>query len=314
MSRNSTVAAIIPTLNRADHLQRAMESVVNQTYDDIEIVVVDGGSTDRTPEVITEFQETFSEGSVTYVRNEEPQGLPAARNQGAEATNTDYIAFLDDDDLWYSPKIERQIERLNPSSGEGMCFTGIVSKSPDGEYVHTRKPDPESGRYSRLLVRNYIGTPSTVMVTRDAFETIGGFDEDLRYQEDWDFYIRMAREFDIACVSKPLVTRISHANSMSSDVKTQKAYRERILDRYADERRERDLEAEARAAHHRDTGITYCLTGDVRVGEREFRTALQHRMESRTVLLYLLSKSGKLGFSTAVNIKRKINKSMSVHD
>jgi glycosyltransferase involved in cell wall biosynthesis len=308
MSEEPTVAAIIPTMNRADYLQRAVESVADQTYDNIEIVIVDGGSTDRTPVVVSEFQEMLGDGVVTYLRNEEPQGLPAARNQGVEATDTDYVAFLDDDDLWHPPKIEQQIERLDPSRGEGMCFTWVVSRTPEGEHVHTRRPDPESGRYNQLLVRNGIGTPSTVMATRDAFEAIGGFDEDLRYQEDWDFYIRMAQEYDIACVPKPLVTRISHANSMSSDVETQKAYRERILDRYMDERRDRGLEAEARAAHHRDTGITYCQNGDVNSGRREFRAALKYETDLSTLLLFLFSATGSRGFRTAVQTKRVANR------
>jgi len=310
MSGEPTVSVVIPTMDRADRLERAVESVVNQTYDDIEIIVVDGGSTDRTPNLVSEYQQRLGKTRVTYLRNENPQGLPAARNQGVEATDTDYIAFLDDDDIWHSPKTERQVDRLDPLEGEGMCYTGITSRTPDGEYVYTRKPAPGNDLYARLLIRNVIGTPSTVLVTREAFEEIGQFDADLRYQEDWDFYLRMAQAYDVACVSDPLVTRISHDESMSSDVETQKEYRERILDRYADERGERGLEAEARATHHRDTGIAYCLNDEIKAGAREFRTALQYRVNAGTILLYLLSRTGKRGFRTAVRTKRNLNRAI----
>jgi len=311
MNEEPSVGVVIPTMDRADHLERAIESVVDQTYSDLELVVVDGGSTDRTPDVVAEFQE-HGTAPVTYLRNEEPQGLPAARNQGVETINTDCLAFLDDDDVWHSTKIERQVDRLDPSRDEGMCYTGIVSQTPDGEYIHTRKPSQRDDIYEDLLIRNVIGTPSTVMVTSEAFEAVGRFDEELRYQEDWDFYIRMAQEYEVTCVSTPLVTRIAHDEAMSQDVEIQKEYRELILDRYAEQRRERGLEEFARAVHHRDAGVTYCLNGDVDRGEREFRTALDYRVDPGTVLLYLLSKTGNRGFQTAVKTKRTVNRATGI--
>lgn len=310
MTDEPRVAAVIPTMNRAERLEGALESVFSQTYDEIEAIVVDGGSEDRTPEVVAEFQADFS-GQVSYVRNEEPQGLPAARNRGIEETDAELLAFLDDDDRWHPSKIERQVERLN-TGGAGLCYTGLVSETPDGEHVHTKRPTLEGDIYEEMLVRNDLGTPSTVLVTREAFEEVGRFDEELRYQEDWDLYIRVAREYEIACVSEPLVTRLYHTDAMSRDVETQKEYRERILERYADALRQRDLEAAARAIHHRDAGIMYCLNGDVRCGGREFQTALQYDTELSTWLLYLLTKIGPTGFRAVLKTKRTFNRSIGM--
>jgi len=310
MKNKTTVAAVIPTMDRAERLDGALETVFDQTYGELEAVVVDGGSTDRTPDVVSEFQNAYP-GRVTYLRNEEPQGPPAARNLAAEETEAELLAFLDDDDRWYPGKIERQVGRLSGSDA-GMCYTGLVSETPDGKHVHTKRPTLEGDIYEDILVRNDIGTPSTVMVTRDAFEDIGGFDEELRYQEDWDFYIRAARKFEILCVSEPLVTRLYHEEARSRDVETQKGYREEILERYGDELRKHGLEESARAVHHRDTGIMYCLNGDLRRGEQEFRTALQYERTLGTWFLYLLTKTGPTGFRTVLETKRRFNRATEV--
>jgi glycosyltransferase involved in cell wall biosynthesis len=309
MEDNPRVAAIVPTLNRADRLERALDSVVNQTYDPIEIVVVDGGSTDRTPEVVAEYEASANGKSVTYINNDEPHGLPAARNQGANETDAGYLAFLDDDDRWHPEKIERQIARLQADGDEAMCYTGLESRTPDGDHVHTKRPTIEGDVYEDILVRNDIGTPSTVLVTREAFESVDGFDEELRHQEDWDFYIRLAREYEVACIPDPLVTRLYHADAMSRDVETQTEYREQIMSRYADQLRSHGVEATARAVHHRDAGVMHCLNGDVRAGNREFRRALSYETDTRTLLLYVASKTS-LGFRTAVRTKRLVNRTV----
>jgi len=310
MADASSVAAIIPTMNRAERLEGALESVFDQTYGDIEAVVVDGGSTDRTPDVVSAFQERYQD-RVSYVRNEEPAGLPAARNRAVEETEAPLLAFLDDDDRWKPRKIERQVERVSGSDA-GLCYTGLVSVTPDGDHVHTKRPTLEGDVYEDILVRNDIGTPSTVLVTREAFEDVGRFDAGLRYQEDWDLYIRIAGEYEIACVSDPLVRRLYHTEAMSRDVVAQKEYRERILERYADELRERGLVESARAVHHRDAGVMYCLNGDFHRGAQELRTALQYETAFRTWFLYLLTKAGPTGFGTVLKTKRKLNQAKRV--
>ena len=243
MIGSPSVAVVIPTMNRAEGLEGALESVFAQTYDEIEAVVVNGGSTNRTLSMVSEFRAEHGEERVTYVRNEEPQGLPAARNQAAKETNAELLAFLDDDDRWYPEKTERQVEQFE--KGVGMCYTGLVSETPDGEHIHTKQPMLEGDFYEDITVRNDIGTPSTVMVTRMAFNEVGRFDEELHHQEDWDFYIRLARGYEVARVSESLVTRLSHVEAMSRDVKRQKEYREQILERYAGELQSRGLESEA---------------------------------------------------------------------
>lgn len=291
-------------MNRAERLDGALESVFAQSYETIEAVIVDGGSTDRTPDVASKYRERYPD-QVTYIRNEEPQGLPAARNRGFEETDADLIAFLDDDDRWDPTKIEKQVRRFE--QGIGLCYTGLVSKTPEGSHVHTKKPSLEGNIYENLLVRNNIGTPTTVVVTSEAFESIGRFDESLHYQEDWDLYIRIAREWEVACVSDPLVMRLYHEKGMSRDVEQQKKYRERILQKYSDELQNRGLESEAWAAHHRDAGIVYCLNGEVKSGRMELREALRKQRDIYTAAIYLFTLLGEGGFEAVIKLKRKMN-------
>lgn len=302
------VAAIIPTMNRAEQLEKALASVFAQTYDEIEAIVVDGGSNDRTIEVVSSYQSEYP-GQLTYVRNEEPKGLPAARNRAAESTSSEFLAFLDDDDRWHQEKIEKQVERIN--GDVGLCYTGLTSETPDGEYVHTKRPTLKGDIYEDLIVRNDIGTPSTVMVTREAYDEVEGFDEELNHQEDWDFYIRVARKYEIACVSEPLVTRLYHTEAMSRDVEMQKEYRERILERYSEELQAHGLEDEAWSVHHRDTGTMWCLNGETIKGRREFVRALARRPDAYVFVLYIMSNFGTNGFNFLVNVKRSIGQFQS---
>lgn len=300
------VTVVIPTRNRAQQLEHAVQSAVRQTHSELEVVVVDGGSTDDTPHVIEQLDETTST-QITYLRNESPCGLPAARNQGVRCGDSDYVAFLDDDDEWHPEKINRQITTFRRAPEPvGAVHTGFRSETSNGKHIHTKQPTHEGDIYESLLVRNVIGPPSTVMVRRQAFEEVNGFDEQLHHQEDWDFYIRLARKYKFSYVSDPLVTRLVHDGTMSADVVTQKRYREQVLRRYDTELEERNLKSAAWAAHHRKAGITSCRNNDSSQGRHEFRRSLQLEWDLPTTILYCATLFGDIGFNTLVQSKRLI--------
>lgn len=303
---SKSVTAIIPTQNRSERLDVAIRSVLRQTHDEITIAVVDGGSTDRTPEVVEELRKEADSKDVKYIRNETPQGLPAARNMAAEHTESDYLAFLDDDDEWHRQKIERQLKEFKDSSDQvGAVYTGFRSERPDGTHLHTNRPKNEGDLYEPLLVRNVIGPPSTVMMDRDPFKQIDGFDETLRHQEDWDFYLRLARDYEFRCVAAPLITRLVHREAMSSDIETQKEFRERILRRNEAQLADRNLKLRAWAAHHRKAGIMYCRNGDISQGRNEFRHSLEFERDPRTIILCCSMFFGRVGFNLLVQMKRQ---------
>ncbi|GAH83893.1 unnamed protein product, partial [marine sediment metagenome] len=121
---NITVSVIIPTYNRADMVGRAIQSVINQTYQDFEIIIIDDASTDNTREVAREFQER--EKRIKYFKHEINKGGGAARNTGIKNSKGEYIAFLDSDDEWYPEKLEKQIEIFNKNDENlGVVYSGV---------------------------------------------------------------------------------------------------------------------------------------------------------------------------------------------
>ena len=309
MTDSPAVAAIVPTMNRAERLDAALASVFAQTYRPLEAIVVDGGSTDRTPLVVSRYKKEYGDDRITYLRNDEPQGLPAARNQAAAVTDATLLAFLDDDDRWHPEKLERQVAQFGAREYEiGLSYTGRVSRTESGEHVHTVRPSVDGDAYRELLVHNVIGSPSRVMVTAAAFDAVDGFDEELKQQEDWDFYIRIAKQYEIGCVPAPLVARLSHRDGMSADVTTQKAYGEQILNRYRSELRAHGVYDAAWAALHREAGIAYAQSGNTAMGRRELRNALRYEPTLRGAVSYAFTLLGSTGFMLGTRIKRTLER------
>lgn len=308
-----SLAAIVPTMDRPDRLRAALESVRDQTHDAVEAVVVDGGD-EPAEQVVDELRDDGL--AVTYVRNDAPQGLPAARNQGAAATDADVLGFLDDDDRWRPDFAEAHLAALD--DGAALSYCGFTSVTPDGDVVHVRRPTRSGDLYEDLLVRNVVGPPSTVAVRRSVFDAVDGFDESLDHQEDWAFYLTVADRDGpaaavtgdggprIAAISEPLTERLHHDDAMSRDVAAQKRGRERILERNDDALRARGLRDAAWSAHHRKAGVTRCLSGDTAGGRREFLASLRHRPRPGVAVLLALALTGPRGFRVAVAVKRRL--------
>lgn len=196
-----TVSVIIPVYNRASTIRRAIESVLSQTHQSFEIIVVDDGSTDGTAEVVG----AIADQRVTLIRHDRRRGGSAARNTGIRAGSAPFVAFLDSDDEWLAPKLERQLE-IFERSGEDLAlvYTGAQWLYPDGtvDNVFARRyADP--GR--RLLTVNIIGETSVGMVRRTAMNEIGGFDESLPSSQDMDVWLRLCERFKAGVVAEPLV-------------------------------------------------------------------------------------------------------------
>lgn len=211
------VSVIIPTYNRAELLAQALESVSAQTFQDYEIIVVDDGSEDETRQAIEE-----TGIAVKYVRIEHSGLAAVARNKGIEIAQGQYIAFLDSDDQWLPEKLARQVQVLenNPNAGL-VCSNTFVS---DEGHVNAEKRKPlldigqgVSGRvFDALLKNNFIAT-STVVIRREILETVGRFDEstNLHYSEDYDLWLRVAEQTEIAYLDEPLVIYARHVASLS---------------------------------------------------------------------------------------------------
>jgi glycosyltransferase involved in cell wall biosynthesis len=211
---NPTVSVILPTKNRAHYVSLAIQSVLNQTFKDFELLIIDGNSTDDTQKVV----EKFSDPRIHFFKQEKDAGVSAARNFCVSRANGTFVAFLDDDDLWLSKKLERQIQAFSNEPDE----VGAVY-FPSGYYIRTDgkvaefNDVPLSGRiYPKILEQNFIGNCSSVMVRKKSFLDIGGFDGNLRASEDWDMWIRLAKKYSFDYVNGLQFLYRIHENRLSS--------------------------------------------------------------------------------------------------
>ena len=187
--KNPTVSVIIPTYNRAYLLGRAIKSVLNQTYQDFEIIVIDDNSTDNTEKVIKEFQE--KDKRVRYIQHKKNKGASATRNTGIKNAKGIYISFLDSDDEWLKNKLESEIEILKNKKDYIICSTGhTFIKEKNGKII-SRNCIKKQIISQKIVLRRECLATNDFTVTKKALLKIGGFDEKLPARQDWDFWIRI---------------------------------------------------------------------------------------------------------------------------
>jgi hypothetical protein len=208
------VSVILPTRNRSALMSAALRSVLWQQDVDLEVIVIDEASTDDTPAVLAALADT----RVRIVRHEVATGVANARNHGATLARGEWIAFLDDDDLWAPSKLVRQLEAAN-QSGSGWAYSGGVVINGEDRITRVQRPLPPHAIVTALLRYDAIpGGASNVVVRQTTWQHTGRFDTRLRNTADWELYIRLAQNGLPACVCSPLVARRLHSSNMTLDV------------------------------------------------------------------------------------------------
>ena len=205
------VSVIIPTYNRGWTLKETILSVLAQTYEDFELILVDDGSTDNTPAILSEFQDKI------VVIRQENAGVSAARNQGVSRAGGKFIAFLDSDDLWMPEKLSVQTDFLVSHPEIRICQTDEIWIR-NGVRIHPKKyhQKPSGDIYIPSLSLCLV-SPSAVMMERDFFNRMGGFDESLPACEDYDFWLRIGCRYPVHLIPQPLVEkRGGHQDQLSS--------------------------------------------------------------------------------------------------
>jgi glycosyltransferase involved in cell wall biosynthesis len=208
-----TVCAIITTYNYGRFIAGGIESVLRQTIRPDEIVVVDDGSTDDTGEIVAR----YAADGVRYIRKQNG-GAGSARNAGIRATSAAMIAFLDADDRWVPEKVARQLEhfRRYPAAGLVTASEWQVREATGEKRLLSRKPVGAARLFHEVLIENFIGNPSLTMIRRACFDKVGLFDEGLRLGQDWEMWIRIAREFPVGVVEEPLLLFNFHSGSLTA--------------------------------------------------------------------------------------------------
>jgi glycosyltransferase involved in cell wall biosynthesis len=208
-----TVSAVIPAFNGERYLGAAIESVLAQTHEVLECLVVDDGSTDTTADVARRF------GPPVRVVAQENAGVAAARNRGASEASGEQLAFLDQDDAWLPERLERQLEAMRRDGrAAALCASRVIGEgAPMGKHVAMRPEHPTLE--SLLLWRGTAVAPgSNLLIARPTFDEIGGFDERLGPMSDWELLTRIVAQGGFAYVSEPMVEYRWHSANTTRDL------------------------------------------------------------------------------------------------
>ena len=207
------ISVIIPTYNAEQVILDTIKSVQQQTFSDFELIVIDDGSKDKTVELIKAVKDERIK-----VLPYENGGVCVARNRGIKQARGEFISFLDHDDLWTSDKLELQLKALQQNLEAGVAYSQVV-RMCDGKVFHpSNTPLLEGNIYPQLLVENFIGNGSNILVRREMVELVGEFDPACPYTADWDYCLRLAAHSPYVVVPKSQIIYQQVSGSMSSKV------------------------------------------------------------------------------------------------
>lgn len=205
MEYTGLISAVITTHNRKELLLKAIDSVLDQTYKNMECIVIDDASTDGTDKLISD---KYDNDTVIYYKFDKSVGGNVARNKGIELAKGEWVAFLDDDDEWFPEKTERQLQMVD--SKTGFVYCGLMREvNMDTSTWNKQKINNEtvfpSGNLSNAVLTHIITNTSTMMIKRDLLNQIGGFDVNVRYWQEYEMSIRILQLTEAAVVREPLV-------------------------------------------------------------------------------------------------------------
>ncbi len=216
------VSVIMPTFNRAAYLQEAIESVLEQTYIDYELIIIDDGSVDNTKEVCAKYGE-----KVRYLYQEN-KGSPSARNYGISQARGKYIALLDDDDRWVPHKLQIQVDFMEKHPELAfICSSAYVIDQVDNATKFFGVSSSENS-FDHLILGNFV-FHLTVLAKKEIILEIGGYDTNLLLCQDYDLWLRIAKKHPFCCIDEPLAYYRIHPQNISHKVEAALANEEEIL-------------------------------------------------------------------------------------
>ena len=216
MADKPLVSVVIASYNMAAYLPLAVKSVLGQVYCNIEVIIIDDGSTDGTKEAVRPY---LDDPRVKYLFQEN-KGQAAAKNYGIRESCGEYVAFLDGDDMWVSEKLEQQMPLFLKSKDVGVVYSRVLYIDETGKELRVSDNELFRGRVSgQLLIRNFIGF-GTCVVKKECFDRLGGFKEHVRMGIDYDLWLRFSTQYEFDYVDRPLLYYRLWAGQMSNNYKT----------------------------------------------------------------------------------------------
>jgi len=223
----SIISIIIPAYNAEKTIQETIKSVLNQTFSDFELIIINDGSQDSTLEIVSTFQDPRLK-----VYSYSNAGLSATRNRGIFLAKGEYISFIDADDLWTVDKLESQFKALqeNPKAAVAYSWTAHIDES--SQFLRS---GPQAAFnddvYAKLFLEDFIGNGSNPLIRAQAFDEVGNFDESLLAVEDWDMWLRLAARYHFVAVPYPQILYRMSVSSMSFDVRKMEESSLRVIER-----------------------------------------------------------------------------------
>lgn len=221
------VSVIIPAYNAEKTIKKTIKSVLNQTFSDWELIVVDDGSTDSTKEVVAEIKDNRI--SLFSFPN---AGVSAARNRGVNKSSGEFLAFIDADDLWTPDKLELQLKALqeNPNAAVAYSWTDYINESD--KIIYSGRHITLNGNiYEKLLVRYVLENGSNFLIRKDAYLKVGGFDESISGGEDWELCIRLSQHYEFVTIPKTQVLYRVSPHSSTTNVRKIELESLRVLEK-----------------------------------------------------------------------------------
>jgi len=218
MKKNELVSVIIPAYNCEKWIEASIESAIKQTYQHLEIIVVNNGSLDGTDKVL----EKFKNNNQISIYKTRRLGASGARNLGVSYARGNYIAFLDADDLWHPLKIEKQLNYFKNNSGCKLLLTNVIVIDQNGKQIkvyNKKLPKNKKQQVIKLFQNKITMNTPTILVKKDVFEEFNGFNEILIHREDHFFLMTVANTYGLHLIEEPLVYRRIWEGSMSFDYK-----------------------------------------------------------------------------------------------
>ena len=302
------VSIIIPTYNRAHVIARSIESALHQTHQDIEILIIDDGSTDGTFDVVKQF---FRHAQVRYLRHELNKGHQAARNTGIKNAGGDYVAFLDSDDTWFPQKIERQLDAISKKGADCVVLTGMWIIENGLKTKFLRK---YNGYVYPELLADYGTAHGCMLVPRDWFRQIGFLDESITAFADWDLGISLSKLFEFLTIDEMCVNYYQDdPQSLQKNKLTQARDYSRIVEKHQNDMLQ-FIGKRGLAKHYRTIAVLFDSAGDFTQCRSYMLEAFRtDERDPRTFLLALWTLCGARAFHLSrpiVDIKQRITEKL----
>jgi len=300
------ISVIIPTYNRANLLSRAIKSVLNQDYQNFELIIIDDGSTDGTDKVVRDFQDKDKRIKYIWQVN---SGSPAKpKNTGIKNAKGKFIAFLDSDDEWLAEKLEKQIKLFKISNVSNLGFVGcnaiVIDRKNKNEWEH--KITKYKNIFKALLINDFILSSSSMMVKKEVFNKIGIFDEKLSVGEDWDMWIRISRKYDFDFVPEFLFKYYIHNSNITNTLNFEKQMKdiEYIFKKY---KRYYEINPKIYSIRLRNDGTKYILWGRTHEGRKYFLKSIKiNPFNFKSYIYFILSLFGSKFYYKLTLLKRKL--------